>query len=167
MKSRAALKWVALGGIVLVLALIAFSALRPTLTRAAPPAAAKLGDTWTRPADGGTMVYVPGGTFTMGSDDARVDFLSAICSEYNLACYTCSPGRSVCHRQWFDDERPARPVTLDAFWLDRTEVTNAQYTRCVAAGACSLPNETGFYLRNDYYYASDYASHPVLYVNWQ
>lgn len=166
MKSRTALPWIVLGGIVL-LAVATVAVLRPLLTRAAPPATAALGDTWMRPADEATMVYVPGGTFTMGSDDARVDFLSAICSEYNRACYTCSPGRSVCHRQWFDDEQPAHPVTLDAFWLDRTEVTNAQYAACVAAGACSLPSETGFYLRSDYFHASDYASHPVLYVSWQ
>jgi formylglycine-generating enzyme required for sulfatase activity len=43
------------------------------------------------------MVYVPAGCFMMGS-------------EYGS-----------------DDEKPVHEVCLDAFWMDRTEVTNAQY----------------------------------------
>jgi sulfatase modifying factor 1 len=50
------------------------------------------------------MALVPGGTFWMGSDDARMP-----------------------------DARPWHQVTLDAFWMDRTEVTNAQFARFVDA----------------------------------
>jgi len=57
------------------------------------------------------MLPVPGGTFTMGSDDPRADA----------------------------DERPAHAVTLPAFLLDRTETTNAAYSVCVASGACRKP----------------------------
>ena len=35
-----------------------------------------------------------------------------------------------------EDEQPEHEVTLRAFWLDRTEVTNAAYEACVAAHAC-------------------------------
>jgi formylglycine-generating enzyme required for sulfatase activity len=35
-----------------------------------------------------------------------------------------------------DDERPVRTVTLKAFAIDRTEVTRADYARCVSAGRC-------------------------------
>jgi formylglycine-generating enzyme required for sulfatase activity len=38
-----------------------------------------------------------------------------------------------------DDERPVRTVTLSSFLIDRTEVTQAMYARCVAAGRCQLP----------------------------
>ena len=34
---------------------------------------------------------------------------------------------------------PRHTVFLDAFWIDRTEVTNAQYRACVEAGACREP----------------------------
>ena len=70
-------------------------------TSEVPPADPSLGDAWVRPADGTVMVYVPGGTFQMGSDESDPDA--------------------------DDDEFPQHPVTLDGFWIDRTEVTNAQF----------------------------------------
>lgn len=57
------------------------------------------------------MLRVPAGTFTMGAD-------------------TGGEG----------DERPSHPVTLAAFWLDRTEVTQEAYDACVAAKACVPPD---------------------------
>jgi formylglycine-generating enzyme required for sulfatase activity len=83
-----------------------------------------------------TMVYVPGGTFKMGSDTGA------------------------------EDEKPVHDVTLDAFWIDRTEVTNAQYARCVSAGKCEVPSETKSYSRDSYYGNSQYDSYPVIYVSW-
>lgn len=58
-----------------------------------------------RLADPKGMVWVEPGTFTMGwdGDDGR------------------------------PDERPAHPVRVDGFWIDETEVTNAQFARFVAA----------------------------------
>ncbi len=57
------------------------------------------------------MALVPAGTFRMGSEKGGEE-----------------------------DERPAHEVTLPAFLLDRTEVTNEAYDRCVAAGKCSSPD---------------------------
>jgi formylglycine-generating enzyme required for sulfatase activity len=71
----------------------------------AEEATPSLGDTWTRPADGMVMVYVPAGEFEMGSTGGD------------------------------DDEQPVHTVALDGFWIDRTEVTKAQYEQCMAAGA--------------------------------
>jgi eukaryotic-like serine/threonine-protein kinase len=42
-----------------------------------------------------------------------------------------------------DDERPARHRTLPAFAIDRTEVTRADYARCVAARRCKTPAPDG------------------------
>src|SRR5438105_2420443 len=51
------------------------------------------------------MVWVPGGAFTMGTD--------------------ADPG--------WPDEKPAHRVRVDGFWMDQTEVTNAQFRAFVAA----------------------------------
>jgi formylglycine-generating enzyme required for sulfatase activity len=50
------------------------------------------------------MVWIPGGTFLMGTEEPMMR-----------------------------DARPIHPVTVDGFWMDRTEVTNAQFAAFVAA----------------------------------
>ena len=59
-----------------------------------------------------------------------------------------------------------RVVALDDFWIDRTEVRNAQYRRCVDAGGCEPPLETSSYSRDVYYVESDYDDYPVTWVNY-
>ena len=122
----------------------------------APPTAPSLGDTWTRPTDGMVMVYVPAGEFEMGSDDDDVDHALQLCNEYY----------DDCEREWFEDEQPAHTVALDSFWIDQTEVTNGQYERCVEAGACDPPQESGSWMRDSYYGNSSYDDYPVIYVSW-
>ncbi len=124
---------------------------------AVPPHTASLGDTWVRPTDDMTMVYVPGGEFQMGSDDDEVDVALETCHGY----YT-----TPCQRAWFEVEQPVHPVVLDRFWLDRTEVTNAQYRRCVEAGACGPPRRSDSDTRTAYYGDSAYDEYPVIHVTW-
>jgi formylglycine-generating enzyme required for sulfatase activity len=50
---------------------------------------------------GPDMVWIPGGTFVMGSDDH------------------------------YPEEAPAHPVTVGGFWIDRHTVTNAEFARFV------------------------------------
>ena len=58
-----------------------------------------------------------------------------------------------------DDERPARSVYLDGYYIMKTEVTNAHYSRCVAAGGCDPPS-------NDRWNDPEFAQHPVTQVSW-
>jgi len=58
------------------------------------------------------------------------------------------------------DEQPAHTVRVKGFWMDRTEVTNAEYRRCVADGACTPP------ARRERFDDPAYARHPVLWVSW-
>lgn len=65
-----------------------------------------------------------------------------------------------------DDETPQHTVYQDAFWIDQTEVTNAQYARCVASGQCTSPQSTKSDSRSSYYGVSQFANYPVIYVDW-
>jgi len=84
--------------------------------------------------DGREMVWVPGG-------DVRI-------------------GASLGDTEAEGDEHPARVVAVDGFWMDRTEVTNGEYRRCVEAGVCTPPaDRTAFDDPNR-------ADHPVVFVTW-
>jgi formylglycine-generating enzyme required for sulfatase activity len=107
----------------------------------------------TRPADGAGMVYVPGGTFQMGSSDAQIDAALALCEQY-------PDDYGKCKLAQFETEAPQHTVTLGDYWIDRTEVTNAQYARCVAAGACHESRLEG----DPAYNGDDY---PVAGIPWQ
>ena len=76
--------------------------------------------TKTRPTDGASMVYVPGGAFVMGSSDVEIREALADCRN--------------CPDDWFDAERPQHKVNLLAYWIDKYEVTNRQFARFIEAG---------------------------------
>jgi formylglycine-generating enzyme required for sulfatase activity len=65
------------------------------------------------------------------------------------------------------DERPLHRVRLSAFAIDRYEVTNGRYRRCVKAGACTSPALASSGKRKDYFAAQAFARFPVVFVNWQ
>ena len=92
------------------------------------------------------MVLVPAGTFQMGCDSAH------------NGGYGCGAAHS--------DELPLHMVTLDAYRIDRTEVTNAQYAQCVAAGGCTVPADYSSSTCSPYYNKATYAKYPVIHVTW-
>ncbi len=102
-------------------------------------------------------VLVPAGEFPMGSLEKEVDDVTERCK---LAEPNCS-------RNWFTDETPQHKVYLDEFWIDRTEVTNEMYARCVRMGKCTPPVSYASYTRSNYYDDPQYANYPVIYVNWE
>ena len=97
----------------------------PTPQPPPPTPALGIGSTLVREKDGMEMVYVTGGTFQMGSTDAEVEAAFVQCEQER--------GSGACQRKWFEGESPRHSVTLDPLWIDRTEVTNAQFERFVQA----------------------------------
>lgn len=86
------------------------------------------------------MIPIPAGDFQMG------------CDASHDTCYS-----------W---ERPLHTVTLNAYSIDKYEVTNARYKACVDAGGCLVPERVDSNTRNPYYGTTTYADYPVINVNW-
>jgi formylglycine-generating enzyme required for sulfatase activity len=92
-------------------------------------------------SDNDNMILVPAGSFQMG----------------------CGPQDTHCNQA----ERPLHSVYLDTYYIDKYEVTNARYAKCVAAGVCNPPIFASTLHRSFYYGNSQYAGYPVVYVDWQ
>lgn len=86
-------------------------------------------------SNGVTMLYVPAGTFSMGSETSS-------------------------------HERPIHAVNLSAYYMDKYEVTNAAYKRCVEAGVCDPPKQSRSSTRTAYYGNPEFDEFPVIYVDW-
>jgi formylglycine-generating enzyme required for sulfatase activity len=139
-KARLWCRWslLLLSGLVLKACLV--PNLFPSFTANSQPTL-KVFATQVSPKDGMVQVYVPAGEFLMGSDKTK-------------------------DSQAIYNELPQHTVYLNAFWIDQTEVTNAQYARCVAGGQCTPPHGTSSYTRSSYYGNSQYANYPVIEVDW-
>ena len=110
--------------------------------------------TITTPKDNAVMVYVPAGEFLMGTSDEDIELYKKI-----------FPLRRIAR---FDNERPQRTVYVDAFYIDKFEVTNQQYKQFLA--------ETGYepkhYLDYEPYNTPNWPAavleweDAVAYTNW-
>jgi len=85
-----------------------------------------------------TMLLIPAGEFTMGSNDSG-DVSS----------------------------KPAHKVSLKAFYIDKYEVTNDMYDACVFSVDCRKPLRVGTATRNSYFSNPLYQDFPVIYLDWK
>lgn len=95
------------------------------------------GSTKTSPMDGMVQVYVPAGSFSMGGDIEQ------------------------------SEAQPAHTVTLSAYWIDQTEVTNGMYALCVDAGQCEPPYHSDSKTQRSYFGNATYDNYPVVWLNWE
>jgi eukaryotic-like serine/threonine-protein kinase len=78
-----------------------------------------------------------------------------------MGCDTSNPAESC-----FPNEQPLHTVYLDAYVIDKYEVTNARYKACVDAGGCTAPQNVDSRTRTPYYSNATYANYPVINVDW-
>jgi eukaryotic-like serine/threonine-protein kinase len=87
-------------------------------------------------------ILIPAGSFQMGCDASN-------------PAESCQPS-----------EQPLHTVYLDAYYIDKYEVTNARYKVCVDAGECTAPQQSSSSSRSSYYGNADYDNYPVINVTW-
>jgi serine/threonine protein kinase len=101
------------------------------------------------------MVLVSAGLFEMGN------LAEAVLAE----CQKLAIGFN-CDFSSFLDEEPVHTVTVEAYYIDRFEVTNARYASCVEAGGCNEPHSSALGNNIPYFQGPEFADHPVVYVSW-
>lgn len=92
------------------------------------------------------MVYIPAGEFIMGTDKTKE---KEIPPAYGLK------------KPPYEDEKPMRKVFLKAFYIDKYEVTHAQYRKFVGATRHPWPD----YWKEGYNPAWD--NYPIFNVSWE
>jgi len=114
------------------------------------------------------MALIPAGEFEMGTDETDIPGLV----EWTKQWYS-DPQAS-----WYEDEAPRHTVYLDAFYMDKYEVTNSQYAEFLnaygknsdAAGHELLDTDDPDCLiekvGSTYSPKSGYEDHPVIEVSW-
>jgi serine/threonine-protein kinase len=112
-----------------------------------PPQTISAGSIRESDIDGMEMVYIPAATFMMGSDDGE------------------------------EDEQPVHEVYLDAYWIDRTEVTNAMFATFLTEMGNQYQGGTTWMdtdseesrirlVDNQWLVSNGYEDHPVTQVDW-
>ncbi len=119
-----------------------FTAIRMVETDVTPRALPSLEPPEQRAIEHDGMIRVPAGPFTMGI-----------------------PVRRPKNPEPKEDE-PDHEVTLDAFWIDRLEVTVGQYRECVAERVCPEPAEAIHIGADCNWGHPDRAQHPINCVTW-
>ncbi len=91
--------------------------------------------------DGGTLVWVPAGSFRMGTTAQEVQY---------------AVEKLGANAEALANEQPARQVEMDGFWLGKHEVTNAQYRAFCAVTGRQFPE-----------HSDQRDQHPVVLVTWE
>jgi formylglycine-generating enzyme required for sulfatase activity len=107
------------------------------------------------------MEFVPSGEFTMGSSREMAAYARKLCIEFSG-----ENAIATCKASAFVNEQPAHQVKVGAFWIDKTEVSNGQYQKCVEAGKCAAPLLNTSFSRSTYYGDLVYQDYPVINIEW-
>jgi len=91
--------------------------------------------------DGAAIILIPSGEFTMGIDQAN-------------------------DPNFWGGEGPAHKISLNDFYIYRTEVTNGMYALCAKEKQCPKPSNNTSQTRKSYFGNPQFNDYPVVLVSW-
>lgn len=94
--------------------------------------------------DGAEMVWIPGGSFSMGCSAAKISEFLKFHTKY--------------HPDSFVDETPEHTVRVDSFWMYQYDVTVALYRQFCEAARRNMPQAPEWGWHDD---------HPIVNVSWE
>lgn len=86
---------------------------------------------------GVSMILIPDGPFLMGTDSTEDN-----------------------------DTNPSHVVNLSAYYIDKYEISNAEYQKCVDAGVCTELNREENFLKQLYVNWKKFETSPVTFLSW-
>ena len=108
------------------------------------------------PMDQAEMIHIPAAVFEMGLTKEQARVVGAICND----CTVELKASQIRHA-----------VTLDAYWIYKTEVSNAMYRICEQSGNCSPPtanySDAQNANRKNYHNAPKFDNYPVTHITWE
>ena len=98
------------------------------------------------------MILIPAGKFTMGTSDEQEELVKRQLGGGELAEYP----------RWFASEKPQQEIHVESFYIDKFEVTNADYQKFIDATGYDAPRH---WENRKYREGED--NLPIVYVNWR
>lgn len=99
------------------------------------------------------MRLIPSGDFIMGGDSGSG---MAECQKFHI----------ICRQEWFVNQEPIHNANVNAFYIDKYEVTNSMYRSCVDSGVCLPPRHEDSSTRLNYYSSPEFDNYPMIWADW-
>lgn len=155
------------GLLAFIFVLLAVSLSCSSFSTSAPPTFAPeqtLTPSFTNPASTQDIEVQPISTSTSTSDTNPIPSLDSTSAEvYNANMVLIPEGEFTMGN---NHNNTSRNIYVDAYYMDKYEVTNVLYKSCVEAGVCAVPHEEFSASRPSYYGDSEFDNYPVIYVDW-
>jgi formylglycine-generating enzyme required for sulfatase activity len=131
-------------------------------------APASMVSTNTLPATTATLTPSPTATFTSTPVPTATLYPNAIRDNKNAEMVLIPAGYFVMGSDVGEsDEKPAHSIYMDAYYIDKYELTNEHYELCVQLNVCRRPFGYGSYQRLSYFSDPLFANYPVINVTFE